>query len=139
MNELIKLIENLSKGVRKVMKTFFYMALLFIIFITTDWIKIVCNSKEILKDVNSVKNAIEKKMTGNGNNETNSTKDNIYNVLNNQNYSFRKHVLRDGETLSDLQQYYRVRLEVLKRINDIEDVRKIRSGQVILIPIIKDY
>lgn len=62
MNELIQLIENLSKGVRKTMRTFFYFILIFLFLISTGWLRLECDGNEILKDVKAVKKNVEKRL-----------------------------------------------------------------------------
>ncbi len=47
---------------------------------------------------------------------------------------FFKHIVRRGETLSNLAQYYGVSWKVIKKINRIDNARYIYEGQNLIIP-----
>lgn len=104
----------------------------------TGWIKIVCNGDEVLKDVRVVNHFGKGKIYRNDQEKVNNSNQYDYRMSNEIMNSFRKHVLREGESLYELQQYYGIRWEVIKRINQIEDVRKLNAGQVISIPKIEN-
>ncbi|MBC8183087.1 LysM peptidoglycan-binding domain-containing protein [candidate division KSB1 bacterium] len=46
------------------------------------------------------------------------------------------HTLKGGETLIDLEEHYDVDWRVIKKVNQIEDERKLQVGQVVLIPVL---
>ena len=94
---------------------------------------IVCDSNKMILDLSSMKES-------SGENNKNLKKDELgYEKINdqliNKNYKMIKHVLEPGETLQDLQKNYGTDWRVIKKMNKIIDVRQLRTGRIILVPV----
>jgi len=106
--------------------------LILLISFASGWIIIHCDGSKVMGNINQF---------GENNRKTDrfETPDEDYEMmseyLTSGRYKLVKHVLRNGETLFDLQKYYGTNWRIIQKVNKISDVRRLRSGQIIYVPV----
>ena len=116
------------------MKSLMILILSFLILLmsfASGWIKIHCDGNQMINSFNGIKKQ------SNGTYEKQEDKDGyelMYEYLN-SGYTLVKHILREGETLFELQQLYGTDWRIIQKVNNINDARYLRSGQIIFVPV----
>ncbi len=134
VNDVLTLYDNITKGVRKMIRTFFLVSLLIllgsiiiVLAFSQGWIKILImpqgNAKEI-EGTNSDNNLEQR----NDNSIDDYFQDNpLFNII--------KHEVEPGETLFDLENLYGTSWQVLKKLNKIKDPIRLQPGLIVRVPI----
>jgi len=133
MNELLRSIDGLIKGVKSTMRIF----LIVVIAIAAGWIKIVCDTNELKNDFEGGVKTLQERFNNHKQVEKSdlTNNDRAHDQLNSKGYYIIEHKLAKGETLSDLQLRYKTDFRVIQKVNKIEDVRRLFPGQIIIVPV----
>ena len=137
MIELIKFVIKVSNKMFKVIRNLFLLLIFIIFAIASGWIKIVCDSGEIVRDVYNYKSSFEEKFRENFPYEMNNLEKRKNKMVKHGNRFYIKYTVKANESLLDLQQAYGVHWKVIKRINNIGGVQNIEAGKMILIPVLR--
>ena len=111
---------------------FFLSIIILLISFVSGWIKINCDGNKIMGDIDLFKENSSEEYRY-------ETPDKDYELMNEYltsgNYTLVKHALKNGETLYDLEKYYGTNWLIIQKVNKINDVSRLRSGQIIFIPV----
>jgi len=134
VSDMLVLYENVTKGVRKMIRNFFlfFLVILFgsmiaVIAFKDGWITIVVTP-------NGNGPAMEKTEPEDFNDRRNDEWIDEQ-FMRNQTFDLIKHPIEPGETLFDLEKKYGTSWKVIQKLNKIEDPIRIPPGKIIQVPI----
>lgn len=134
VSDMLVLYENITKGVRKMIRNFFlfFLVILFgsiiaVIAFKDGWITIVVTP-------NGNGSAIEKTEPEDFYDQRNDESIDEQ-FMRNPTFNLIKHPIEPGETLFDLEKKYGTSWKVIQKLNKIDDPIRIQPGKIIQVPI----
>lgn len=136
MSEIIALCENLTKGVKRMIRNFF---LLFVVFVLVIIIVVIAfHEGWITIVINPHRNNYENGNSGVYNEESviyDQRMDEIF--WDNELFDLLNHIVKPGETLFELENKYGTSWKVIRKLNHIENPLHLPAGNVIRVPVRK--